>query len=499
MPDPRNQRSGPIPDARVLTACILPRPMTSSLVLLLLYVVLQLVVGVVVSRRIRNEDDYLVAGRSLGPVLATASVFATWFGAETCVGAAGQVYAKGLGAVSADPFGYGLCLLLMGVLLAGPLWRRGVVTLADLFRERYSPAVERAVAVLIIPGSLLWAAAQIRAFGTVVAMTGGMSPEAGMVIAIAIVLVYTATGGMLADAYTDVLQGGVLIGGLIVLLVVALPDLGGLLESTAPAAETTSPEAPTGWTALTTLNDWAIPVLGSLFAQELIMRISSSRSARLAQRATVGAGVIYLLVGVIPVVLGLLGRTVVPGIDHADAVLPAVTRHYLGELGFLVLSGALISAILSTVDSALLACGSLVAHNLLPASVRQRSERTALRVARGSVVGLGLVAYGLAHGSDSVHGLVQEASAFGSAGVFVIGTLALSSRVGGPASALTALGLGAVSWLVLAHWIETPLAYLGSLACAAGGYAIMLPVMHLIERRTARLTARLTPKGPPSP
>ena len=54
------------------------------------YVALQMLVGVYVSRQIQNEDDYLLAGRSLGPVLATFSIFATWFGAETCIGAAGR-------------------------------------------------------------------------------------------------------------------------------------------------------------------------------------------------------------------------------------------------------------------------------------------------------------------------------------------------------------------------------------------------------------------------
>lgn len=449
--------------------------MSLSLAMLLLYVALQLGVGLYVSRRVRTEDDYLVAGRSLGPVLATASVFATWFGAETCIGAAGQVYAHGPSAVAADPFGYGLCLLLMGAVLAGPLWRRGAVTLADLFRDRFSRTVEWTVAILIIPGSLLWAAAQLRAFGTVLGATGGFSAEVGMMIAIAIVLVYTASGGMLADAYTDVVQGIVLVSGLVVLLVVALPDVPALLHAWPTATQVPAAAgAPSG--PLVTLNDWAIPVLGSLFAQELLMRITSARSATLARRATLGAGGIYLVIGTIPVVLGLLGRTVVPGIDHADAVLPAVTRHYLGEIGFVILSGALVSAILSTIDSALLACGSLVAHNLVPASLRGRSPTAPLRIARASVVGLGLLSYVLAHGSDSVHELVQEASAFGSAGVFVIGTLALTGRVGGPAAALTALGLGTGSWLLFAHVLHSPVAYLLSLACAAGGYAVVAVV-----------------------
>lgn len=468
--------------------------MTPALAMLLFYVALQLGVGVVVSRKVRNEDDYLVAGRSLGPLMTTASVFATWFGAETCIGAAGQVYDKGLGAVSADPFGYGLCLLVMGVVLAGPLWRRKVVTLADLFRQRYSPAVERTVALLVIPSSILWAAAQIRAFGTVLAATGGLTPELGMMIAIAIVLVYTTFGGMLADAYTDLLQGTVLVVSLVVLAVVALPDLPALAQAwnaPAPAPTAVPPAhlaAGSAPAALVTLNDWAIPVLGSLFAQELLMRISSSRSARIARRSTLAAGLIYLVVGVIPVGLGLLGRTVVPGIDQADAVLPAVTRHYLGELGFIILSGALVSAILSTVDSALLACGSLVAHNLVPARVREQSPTAALRVARASVVGLGLVAWGLAHGSDGVHELVQEASAFGSTGVLVIGVMALTSRVGGPAAALTALLGGLASWVVLAHVLGSPVAYLGSLLCAAGGYGVVA----VLERRRGEGTAEAT-------
>jgi len=451
--------------------------MSLSLAMLLLYVAVQLGVGVWVSRRIRSEDDYLVAGRSLGPILATSSVFATWFGAETCVGAAGQVYEHGPAAVSADPFGYGLCLLLMGALLAGPLWRRSVITLADLFRERYSRTVERTVAILLIPGSILWAAAQIRAFGTVVAATGGFTPELGMLIAIVVVLIYTSTGGMLADAWTDVLQGGVLVASLVTLLVVALPDVPALLEQQPAIAA--PPGEPRGFWI--TLDAWAIPVIGSLFSQELLMRISSAESARQARRSTIAAGVIYLVVGAIPVVLGLLGRIHVPGIADPDAVLPAITRFYLGELGFVILSGALISAILSTVDSALLACGALVAHNLLPDSLRQRSPKAPLRLARASVVILGIVAYGLAHGSDGVHELVQESSAFGSTGLFVIGIMALGPRAGGAAAALSALAGGLVSWMVLAHWLHSPVAYLGSLACAAGGYAVAT----LVERRRA--------------
>src|SRR5690606_41943035 len=76
------------------------------------YVLLQLGFAFWISRRIQSEEDYLVAGRSLGPVMMAFTVFATWFGAETCVGAAGRAYDSGVGGTTADPFGYGVALLL---------------------------------------------------------------------------------------------------------------------------------------------------------------------------------------------------------------------------------------------------------------------------------------------------------------------------------------------------------------------------------------------------
>ena len=89
------------------------------------------------ARRVRTEDDYLVAGRRLGLTFASVSVFATWFGAETCVGAAGQIYDTGLGVHSVEPFAYGICLVVMGLVFAAPFWRLRITTLADFFRRRF--------------------------------------------------------------------------------------------------------------------------------------------------------------------------------------------------------------------------------------------------------------------------------------------------------------------------------------------------------------------------
>ena len=193
------------------------------------YVALQMLIGVLVSRSIRTEDDYLLAGRQLGPALATFSIFATWFGAETCVGSAGAVYQTGLSATRADPFGYALVIVILAAVFAGPLWRAQITTLGDLFRRRYSPRVEQVAVVLMIPTSILWAGAQIRAFGQVLASASdGMSASVGIAVATVTVLVYTIFGGLLADAWTDLLQGIVLAVGLLVVTALVVNGLGGI-------------------------------------------------------------------------------------------------------------------------------------------------------------------------------------------------------------------------------------------------------------------------------
>src|SRR5690606_22048241 len=181
----------------------------------LAYLAVQFAIGVLVSRRIASETDYVLAGRRLGLGLAAFSIFATWFGAETIVGAAGSIYSEGLSGGSADPFGYGLCLLVAGAVVAAPLWRRNYPAVGDPFRDRYSVGVERVAILLMVPTSVIWAAAQIRAFGQVVSAASDVEVSVAVTAAAVFVVGYTVVGGLLADAITDFVQGAALVVGLV--------------------------------------------------------------------------------------------------------------------------------------------------------------------------------------------------------------------------------------------------------------------------------------------
>ncbi|HLU66433.1 MAG TPA: sodium:solute symporter family protein [Kofleriaceae bacterium] len=450
---------------------------------ILVYLTAQLALGFWIARRVRTEDDYLLAGRSLGYVLSTFTIFATWFGAETCIGSAGRAYSGGLSETTADPFGYAGAVLLFGLVFAAPLWRRKLTTLADLFRDRFGPGVERLGVLLMVPSSVMWAAAQIRAFGQVLGSASGLEIEVTITIAAAVVILYTTAGGLLADAWTDLVQGIVLIAGLVALLVVAiasgdaaaLGDLeGSRLSFVAPGA-----------TLLSTLETWAPPVVGSLVAQELIARACAARAPEVARRAAVAASAGYLLIGGIPLVLGLIASRTLPGLAEPESALMQMAADGLPAILYVIFAGALVSAILSTVDSALLVSGSLLAHNLVVPLLRAPGERTRLRADRVAVVASGLAAYAMAFSSESIYELVVEASSFGTAGIFTITVFGLWSRLGGRASAYVALSLGVTIYAVGSRSGALDQPYLTALAGALVGYLAVSAFSRPAARRPA--------------
>jgi Na+/proline symporter len=419
----------------------------------LAYMSIQFAIGIWASRRVVSEDDYLVAGRSLGPLLATFSIFATWFGAETTIGAAGTAFRDGVSLGSAEPFGYGLCLILMGLVFAVPLWRRRLTTLADLFRLRFSPLVERVAAVILVPSSILWAAAQVRAFGQVLSTTTtALDVELAIGIAAGFTILYTAFGGLLADAVTDLVQGVLLVVGLLLLAVVVVDHVGGIDRFAAAALDSGRVRLapPAGVSRLATLEEWAIPICGSVIATELVGRIIATRTPGIARRSSLLAGGMYILVGLVPVSLGVVGAGLVGGLPDAELVLPTLARELLPTLGYAIFAGALISAILSTVDSTLLVSSGLLSHNLVVPLAGITSERVKVRVARIGVLAFGLLAWALALRAEGVFALVEQASAFGSAGTLVAVTFGLFTRFGGAPTALATLLAGTVVYLAAA-------------------------------------------------
>jgi SSS family solute:Na+ symporter len=386
------------------------------------------------------------------------------------MGSSGRVYTDGLSGAQGEPFAYAVGIIIMGLCFAVPLWRRGLTTFADFFRQRFSPGVEKMTVILLIPGSVLWAAAQIRGFGQVMSHTAGLELGVAMTVAAAVVIAYTVFGGLLADVYTDFVQGIAIVIGLLGMLILIGAQTGNPVTALASVEATRFYPLGQNQSVLEFVEQWAIPICGSLVAVELISRILACRSADVARLAAPLGGLGYLLIALIPVYFGLIGPIVMPGLDEPEQLSLHLANTYLPMFFYVMFAGALISAVLSSVDSALLASASLVSHNLILPLKPAMAERAKVATARLCVAALGMFAYVLALRSDGISDLVEMASAFASAGVFVALTFGLFTRFGGPLSAMAAIGTGAGCWAFGKFVLDMSTPYLAGLATAFVAY-----------------------------
>jgi Na+/proline symporter len=456
---------------------------TLALAGILAYVVVQFAIGAWVSRRMANEQDYILAGRSLGMGLVAFSVFATWFGAEAIVASTGEIYANGLAGGLTDPFAYGAAVVIVGLMLARPLWRRGIVTYADMVRERYSPEIEKLFVIVLLPGSLFWAGAQIRAFGQVLGSTTGMEVATAIFVAALLVGAYSVVGGLLADAVTDVIQGLAVIVGLFLLAIVVAGALGGLepaLGKIEPARLSLTGSDEDG--PLAKVEKLAIVICGSIVAVELVSRFLGARTAAIAANGTIIGGLMYLAVGLVPLFLGLVGPQLLPGIKETEQIVPKLAEAHLPPVAYALFIGALISAILSVVHAALHAPASQLSHNIVVRALPNLSPGARLNSVRICVLLLSIAAYLLALSVDRIKELVELASAFGSAGAFVVAIFGLFTRFGGAGAALAALLAGSLVWAWAKFLFPLGTPYLVGLGAAFAAYVVVA----LMERSDAR-------------
>lgn len=241
---------------------------------------------------------------------------------------------------------------------------------------------------------------------------------------------------------------------------------------------------------LETIEAWAIPVCGSVLAAELVQRIIATRTPQIARNSSLVAAGMYLLFGMIPVTLGLMGPALVPGLQHSEQILPRIAEHYLPGVLYVVFAGALVSAILSTVDSALLVASGLLSHNLIVPLRPGMTEAQKVRVARWGVALFGALAYVMALYAEGVYALVEEASSFGSAGIFVALVIGLFSRWGGARSAAASLLAGVAAWVLGAYVLDLKYPYLVSLAAALAAYAVVA-----VAERGRSAEAAVSPAG----
>jgi len=376
-----------------------------------IYMFFMLGVGFWASTKISETKDYIIAGGKLGVWLSFGTIFATWFGAETCMGSSRTAYEQGFPGVIADPFGAGLCLILAGLFFVKIFHRLKIETVIDFFEMRYGRKVALVLSFLYIPVYLGWIGGQLLAFGLILNALTGLPVMLSIIISTAVVLLYTYWGGMWADAVTDLFQMFFIVLGLLVLFPIVMKDAGGLAGLKAAVPEEFFHFRPHSTSATDWLNyaqAWMIVGLGSLPAQDLIQRMLSPKSETIAKWCTLSAGLFYIVIGLVPVLLGIAGRVVLPG-NNGDSILIHLASKYLSLPLMTLLIGALLSAIMSSADSALIAPAGIIGHNIVSFINPKAPEHLKLQVCKWSIPAVGILSLMMALYFQNVYELCTNA------------------------------------------------------------------------------------------
>ncbi|MDA1050910.1 MAG: sodium:solute symporter family protein [Planctomycetota bacterium] len=371
----------------------------AELVFIGIYLASLVVIGVV-GYRARQENslrDFYLAGNGIGFIVLLLTLYSTQYSGNTLLGFTGKTYRVGFAWTVSIHFMTSIVVFYL--MLAPKLFRlakqHGFITPTDFIEHRFqSPALSCLASLLMIVAIANFLLAQLMAMGNAIEGLTTIDPErayaAGVIVLALIIVVYETLGGFRAVAWTDVIQGSVLLVGFAILLVLVFREFGSLTEAT-KIVQLTAPDkvAPPNWIAS---SEWASYVLvvgigGALYPQA-IQRIYAANSATALRRSLLVMAFLPLTTALIALIVGIVGLAHIPDIARSDTLLTVICRRIqesstVGRWLVVVLFSAILAAIMSTADSVLLSISSMLTKDIYAKYIRPAaSEKHLTRVGK---------------------------------------------------------------------------------------------------------------------
>ena len=418
-----------------------------QIIVLVAYFVVISGVGVYATRFIDDTTDFLLAGRRLGLLLATATLCATHFGGGFVMGSGEWGFDYGLTGM-AYAAGVGLSLVVLGLVAARRMRHLAIFTVPDYLAQRYGSESVRVlstllslVAIIGIIGAQVWAAQ-----GALSII--GLDPTWAAVAATVLFIVYTALSGLWGVTLTDAVQLAIIFIGVPIAAVMALGEAGGLdgirasIDGLELAVTTDAFFSPLG-AGLGMVLAAVIPtMMYTLIGQDFYQRLFASRDENTARRAAILAGLLLVLFAVFPVVTGMAARGLFGSEIEAAQAIPKLIAEVLPAFAGAVVIAAIIGAIMSTADSLLVAGTAHVTNDLYLHVFKRGAEidkRRLLTLSRVVTVVIGVLALWMALAFETIIDLLLMSYTLYAAGVFIPVVLGLYWRRGNAAGALAAI------------------------------------------------------------
>jgi solute:Na+ symporter, SSS family len=436
-----------------------------------IYMVVIIGLGVFYSRRVHEADDLCVAGRQMTFVFMIPSIIATWICAGAMMGAAGYALLYGMQGIIFDPWAPALCMVIIGIFFAFRMRKAKYTTVTDFFNHRYGYLSGMLYTIIQILSAIAWLGGQLVALGIIVYLTTGFSMTTAVIVATLAIIVVTAFGGLWALSRIDMIGFILIILGLVILLPAALGEVGGLgslIENGVNWAELPTwsmkieSEADGGYlgyvgllAVLLYISAWVTLSLGDVPSQVLMQRALAAKNEKTAVAAFLVSGVLYLTIGMMPVLIGIAVFTggFMDGVGdmaaQAENVLPWAAYNFLPSWASILFIVSLAAAIVSTAGDNVLIVSTLIGHNVYRNIKPECTNVQVLKVVRIFIPITALLAMSIALYFETVYKLIVLSGGIQLAtisGAYIIGMFWKKANTAGAVSSFFA---GLISWIIL--------------------------------------------------
>ena len=363
------------------------------------------------SQESQSLKGYFLAGKKLPFWVVAFSTNATGESGWLLLGLTGMGYAIGAQAfwvVVGEVIGIGLSWTLISRRLKKLSDDSDAITVPDILEARFNDHrhILRWISVIVILIMVTaYVTAQMAATGKAFVGFIEVDYATAVVLGGIVIIAYTIIGGYKAVSYTDVVQGVLMLGGLIVVPLVAIDAAGGWAEMTRRLSELdpallsmsgiTDSGIP-GWVLLFSFLAIGLPFLG---VPQLMTRFMAAKNDRELRKARVMSIVVILIFDIGAVTAGMAGRALFPEIADAETIFPLLARELFPPIVTGVLMVVVLSAIMSTVDSLLLLASSAVVRDTMDKIFDSvRSDESLAKIGKFVTLVIGAIGIGFAVG-----------------------------------------------------------------------------------------------------
>ena len=375
--------------------------MNLLLMVVILYPLLLVGVSAWRSRSVKSHEDFMVAGREVPVALLVGTLVCTWIGSGSLFGGAGLAYRTGIAELWFSAGGW--LGLVVAFFLAARVRRIAEYTVPDLLEKRYNALARILGTVAIILAYVTIAAYQFRGGGWILSIVsdGKISPDTGMYITAAAIVLFTALAGMVSIVTVDVFNGIIITLGVLFAVPYMVFELGGV-QAVMNALPQSHLEPLGGHNVLWVFGVAAPTFLLILGESGMYQKFFSAKNESAARKAVVGMVLGIVIIEVAIALLAITGRAAFPdlmestsvvGRAGSETVILYIARHGLPVAGGMVLLAAAVAIVFSTGNTFLLVPSTNVSRDLFQRFVRpEASERQMLLVQRLAIAGFGLLA-----------------------------------------------------------------------------------------------------------